>query len=240
MLEDLGSTNGTYANGVRLIKPTVVQRHDRITLGLTCGFPWPAWATGPAAAPAAAIPTPGPRVIRIGRAADNDVVLDSPAVSANHARIVKQGGRTILEDLGSTNGTAVGRPENRISRAPITPSDIVYFGILQVRAARLLGESPQAVEESHTTIPMLEARTVVFGRDPSCDEVLDAPSISWRHASITNGGGLPLLKDLGSTNGTFLNGRRVIAPVPVKPGDVIHLGTYALRLGGNGKLEEAR
>ena len=85
---------------------------------------------------------------------------------------------------------------------------------------------------------MLEARTVVFGRDPSCDEVLDAPSISWRHASITNGGGLPLLKDLGSTNGTFLNGRRVIAPVPVKPGDVIHLGTYALRLGGNGKLEK--
>lgn len=43
--------------------------------------------------------------ITIGRKADNDIVIDSPAVSGHHARVLRQAGRIMLEDLNSTNGT---------------------------------------------------------------------------------------------------------------------------------------
>jgi pSer/pThr/pTyr-binding forkhead associated (FHA) protein len=41
----------------------------------------------------------------IGRKSDNDIVIDNPAVSGHHARIIKQGDDFLLEDLNSTNGT---------------------------------------------------------------------------------------------------------------------------------------
>lgn len=43
--------------------------------------------------------------ITIGRKPDNDVVIDNPAVSGHHARVVKQGDDYFIEDLNSTNGT---------------------------------------------------------------------------------------------------------------------------------------
>jgi pSer/pThr/pTyr-binding forkhead associated (FHA) protein len=45
--------------------------------------------------------------LTIGRAQDNDVVLDDPQVSRYHARVIRQGDEIIVEDLGSTNGTLV-------------------------------------------------------------------------------------------------------------------------------------
>jgi ABC-type multidrug transport system ATPase subunit len=238
VLEDLGSTNGTYVNGVRVVRPTLVQRHDRITLGPQCNMPWPVWASAPPPLPGRpAQAPPAAQVVRIGRAADNDVVLDHPSVSANHARVIIQDGRLIVEDLGSTNGVAVGRAQNRVSRAAISAGDMIYFGAVPVPASRILNESPQSNSSSSAAIA-LEAKTIVFGRDPECDQVLDVPSVSWRHACITHAGGSLLLKDLGSTNGTFLNGERVIAPQAVKPGDVIHLGTFTLSLTGKGTLEK--
>jgi pSer/pThr/pTyr-binding forkhead associated (FHA) protein len=41
----------------------------------------------------------------IGRKPDNDIVIDNPAVSGHHARVVQTGGSYIIEDLNSTNGT---------------------------------------------------------------------------------------------------------------------------------------
>src|SRR5690242_3006327 len=65
VLEDLGSSNGTFVNGVRIRKPTPVQPADRITLGLKTPFPWPETAS----APRHPSPPP-PGVLRIGRAPD--------------------------------------------------------------------------------------------------------------------------------------------------------------------------
>jgi len=45
--------------------------------------------------------------LAIGRAQDNDVVLDDPQVSRHHAQVVRRGNQIIVEDLGSTNGTLV-------------------------------------------------------------------------------------------------------------------------------------
>ncbi len=45
--------------------------------------------------------------LTIGRAQDNDIVLDDPQASRHHARVVRRGDQIIVEDLGSTNGTLV-------------------------------------------------------------------------------------------------------------------------------------
>lgn len=59
------------------------------------------------------IPFLGER-LAIGRARQNDVCIDDPAVSANHAEIVRSGDDLILQDLNSTNGTRVsGQPVHR-------------------------------------------------------------------------------------------------------------------------------
>ncbi len=81
LVEDLGSSNGTYVNGERIAEATRVSAGDRITLGAIVPMPWP---------PASGVP--GATVIRIGRAADNDIVLDDSRVSSHHARLHRLGG----------------------------------------------------------------------------------------------------------------------------------------------------
>jgi hypothetical protein len=66
---------------------------------------------------------------------------------------------------------------------------------------------------------------VTMGRSRQCDVMLDDPNISRTHAEIRARGGSWVLTDLGSTNGSRLNGRRVDGSEVLKPGDEIELGT---------------
>ena len=58
--------------------------------------------------------------------------------------------------------------------------------------------------------------------------------ISARHARLFIQGRRLLLEDLGSTNGTWLNGVRLLAPTPLQEGDLLRIGQTELRLGGIG------
>ena len=58
-------------------------------------------------------------MVCIGAAPDNDIVLDLPIVSWHHAVIRIVGDLITIEDLGSTNGTAVGSPENWIRHCAV-------------------------------------------------------------------------------------------------------------------------
>ena len=91
----------------------------------------------------------GAKVIAIGRGADNDVVLDYPTISTHHAHIVITPQQTWIEDLGSANGTSVGSLDRKIKRAPLSPTDAVFFGSLRVLASRLL-EGDLASAGNHT------------------------------------------------------------------------------------------
>ncbi len=62
-----------------------------------------------------------------------------------------------------------------------------------------------------------------IGRE-GCDVLLPDPEVSRRHAVIRFVGGAPALEDLGSTNGTWINERRVDGPTPIKLGDTIRFG----------------
>jgi serine/threonine-protein kinase len=64
---------------------------------------------------------------------------------------------------------------------------------------------------------------VMVGRDRTCSIVLSHPAVSRRHARITLSGTTPILEDLKSANGTYVNNTRV-EKVSLKPGDVVRFG----------------
>jgi len=71
---------------------------------------------------------------------------------------------------------------------------------------------------------------VVIGRDPACELALEDPTVSNQHARLSYHHGQWWLEDLHSTNGTFLNGAEVTAPLVVTSGDVALCGQVELRL----------
>lgn len=97
-----------------------------------------------------------PVIITIGRTSANTVVLDQSNVSSQHARMVIADGEITLEDLGSTNGTSVGKVENKITKAKIRPYDTIFFGsspyqvaeIIALADQPLLRKSPQIASPS--------------------------------------------------------------------------------------------
>jgi hypothetical protein len=73
-------------------------------------------------------------------------------------------------------------------------------------------------------LPKGPQRSFTIGREPGCDLTLADQTVSRRHASLAKDAEGWLLSDLGSTNGTRLNGWRVRAPVLVSPGDLVSFG----------------
>jgi len=70
----------------------------------------------------------------------------------------------------------------------------------------------------------LETPELYIGRDVQNDIVVPEAEVSRRHARLIRNGDAYLLEDLGSTNGTFVNGRRLIGPILLQPGDEVKLG----------------
>lgn len=72
-----------------------------------------------------------------------------------------------------------------------------------------------------------------IGRDPASGLRLNHETVSRVHAELSRQGGRWLLRDLGSTNGTTVNGRRVIGAAVVKDGDQIGFGRMMFRLASD-------
>jgi hypothetical protein len=70
----------------------------------------------------------------------------------------------------------------------------------------------------------LPSHTVTIGREPINDIVMNDSEVSRRHTRISFRDGEYQAEDLGSTNGTFINGRRLSGPTPLHHGDIIDLG----------------
>jgi hypothetical protein len=79
-------------------------------------------------------------------------------------------------------------------------------------------------------LPREGGRELVLGRDRDCDCVLPDTTVSRRHARITRHGEAWVLEDLGSLNGTRLNGWRVSGAVELRPGDRVSLGSARYRV----------
>jgi pSer/pThr/pTyr-binding forkhead associated (FHA) protein len=176
----------------------------------------------------------------IGSRGDCDVVVDLPRVSGRHCRLVRDQDGFVLEDLGSTNGTYLNGV--RLTGAVrVTPEDSITLGVsapmpwppeaaLPVAAVTpTLRSVPAAGPESCSSL-VFRTASMVIGRAPDCDHVLDLPIVSGHHARLCRVDDQVWIEDLGSANGTFVNGRRIDRRTAVKSGDAINLGTHSLVL----------
>lgn len=123
LLRDLGSDNGTFVNEVQISDPQPLRDGDRIRIGQTTLIFHQPQAMGPGTEDSATllwetkeplwlVRADGQRFavthsLRLGRASDNDLVLDDRSVSHYHARIDLVAGRATVVDLKSSNGTWV-------------------------------------------------------------------------------------------------------------------------------------
>jgi len=184
--------------------------------------------------------------LEVGREPEEGLTLEGDEqVSRRHARLTPAEGGLLVTDLGSRNGTYVnGRrlAQPELARA----GDRIVIGetTLEVRAAV---PQPEPVPERSPTPPAEWVLTLVrgeaaereivldgsleIGRDPSSDLVLDDEQASRRHARLAVGEEGVLVEDLGSKNGTVVNGRRIRVPTMLEPGDRIVIGETALELG---------
>lgn len=140
LLEDLQSTNGTFVEDERIDSPRVVRRGEKVTLGQDVLLRW----------------ADVPISITVGRSPENDVVIPYDAVSACHARLQREGDHVYLIDLGSTNGTAINDPAEKITRAPLKSSDFVFLGTHRVAASDLIEGLPDS--HMHATTALQESR----------------------------------------------------------------------------------
>jgi DNA-binding winged helix-turn-helix (wHTH) protein len=68
------------------------------------------------------------------------------------------------------------------------------------------------------------------GRDPDCALVVEASTVSRRHARITVASGVATIRDLDSTNGTHVKGVRISGPTRLDPGDELALGSERVQV----------
>ncbi len=150
-------------------------------------------------------------IITIGRAQDNDIILENDTVSRYHARIIHDGAQWNIEKLALSNVVSInGQP---VQQANIDDGDKIGFGMeVTVRFStaagiQIVSRSPRTERAplggSGAGIPSLEVSTNIFpdlqtyalaqqvttiGRDPSNDVIINAQVISAFHAQIIRNG----------------------------------------------------
>ncbi len=88
---------------------------------------------------------------------------------------------------------------------------------------KISGQGSERIQEFNKS-------TIFIGRSQENDLVLPVPSVSKRHARLLIKDGRYVIMDLGSTNGTFINGKQINGPVVVRPNDIINIGEYEIVL----------
>jgi ABC transport system ATP-binding/permease protein len=268
MLEDLGSSNGTFINGQPLRASQVLTDGAEIQLGGEIKLVFnqqPAEAqflrgadssktimdaSLTADAIQASISNISPDLlvtiagqetkkytlskdrVTLGRADDNDIVVASQIMSRHHASFEKTPlGYEIVMAPGVINTlTCQGSPvkDRRVlSHADVLRIDSEIPGMM----VSMTYQAPSQATASLSTVQFGEKEQLTLGRDPANDVICDNPRVSRFHAQVTRVGRRYYITDLRSSNGTFVNDKRVEGNVWLNPQDTIRIGPYKLVMG---------
>ena len=132
-LIDINSTNGTFVNGIRRQGEVFLNTNDIVRIGDTT-LPWQSYfnVEGPTPPRPGGNTSPFPSnkiyVLKIGRACDNDIVINDPFVSDHHCQIIRDAYNNFtLIDNGSKNGTTINGVK-RSGKIELRGEDIVRIG----------------------------------------------------------------------------------------------------------------
>jgi ABC-type multidrug transport system ATPase subunit/pSer/pThr/pTyr-binding forkhead associated (FHA) protein len=199
-------------------------------------------------------------VCSLGSAAGQDVVLTDRGVCEKHARLYWDQGRLMLEALSAAPVTVNGAPLK--GATPVMAGDWVTLGhaTLQIAIAgnvtpmpalqspdrptsatpastTVRGRSGSPQEATKSLAMRQDQNQITIGRLPENDACIPSPIVSRHHARILREGGRYFIEDLASTNGTFVNGQRVLGRIPLGSGDRLQFGSFAY-LFNDGRLRE--
>lgn len=206
----------------------------------------------------------GEGVSRIGSDPGATIVINHPGVMPQHCQLHVTANGVTLDVPAGALVTVNGRPVSGL--IALRKNDFVAFDAVQARLAsvepvstashRLTGLPPAANDSVGVTavraaLPKYVLRTVagagfgrnypiagtaVIGRAPDCSIQLDETGISRMHARLMPTEDGVQVEDLGSTNGSFINGKRVLLG-EAKVGDEIAFDTARFRLAASGASE---
>ncbi len=185
----------------------------------------------------------------IGRSAGCDLVLHDPNISLRHAHIERHGSTLTVVDDRSTNGTFLNG--DRITSAALLPGGVLTVGDTSLALAssgsafaeanKSTGGIPIELRTRVADVPpvvpvaitnlQLEKDVVTIGRDADNDIPLANPQVSRHHARLRRNGTAHVIEDLGSTNGTFINGERVTSK-QLAVGDQIQISVFVITYNG--------
>ncbi|MFJ9934269.1 FHA domain-containing protein [Streptomyces virginiae] len=198
--------------------------------------------------------SPG-RTYHVGRDPLCEICFEDARVSWHHAVLRPDGDHWTVEDVDSTNGTwadghrvhewSVGAgSELRFGDAQDGPRAVLNApgpgpGNAAAGPARVSNPSMTTTFRRPSAVLPLPARTAVrIGRATDNDLVIDELDVSRRHAELRAlADGTYEIADLGSHNGTYLNGAPVTGAVPLAEGDIVGIGHLAFCLVGD-RLQE--
>lgn len=194
--------------------------------------------------------SPGARAV-VGRDPGCDIVVGDERVSRRQAELHWAPVGWIIRDLDSANGTWMGG--HRITETVVSGTTVISLGAadgVQLElsvgaAASVIGraEQAEAADASDptrlgqlTSVHSFGSSETAIGRNPDCEVVVDDFTVSRRHAVIRRDARGFEIVDLGSTNGTFVNGQS-IERTRLENGDVISVGGHVFRFS-KGQLSE--
>lgn len=181
--------------------------------------------------------------IKLGRGSKNDIIINDNEVSREHLHLVRVDAGYELHDLNSSNGTFVnGHQVQDVwvlqTRCIVELGDTITF---EYRTdlpddADLLPDEDTADEREPNLVVIVSSQpepiiyplteeVVTIGREMTNDIVIVEPEMSRNHLRITRGNDGFTVEDLGSTNGTLLNGEPLTTSRPLEPEDILQVGT---------------
>jgi ABC-type multidrug transport system ATPase subunit/pSer/pThr/pTyr-binding forkhead associated (FHA) protein len=198
-------------------------------------------------------------VVRLGRDPACEVAFDAalyPKVSGDHARIERTATGLILTPRSQSNKTLLN--DQPIARpAALKIGDRIRLGFTGP-TIEIVSVEDQPSEEFGATV-QADARRLnllrgslaaerfevggggIIGREKGAVQfLLDHPHVSRRHACLQVENGDVVLTDLGSANGTHINGRLITGPTILQSGDRIDIGPFSLRFDGEALVSRSR
>jgi len=167
--------------------------------------------------------------LRIGRLPDNDIVIENRYVSRYHAELEKRGPDYYLAPSPNYSNSLLLNSQPVMEPTQLHQGDKIRIGGFapgeNVSLYYLLPIG-QAEFASQQTIKFIENNVMTIGRDKGNKIFLPVPSVSRFHAEVEKVGQRYRVRDLHSSNGTFVNGKRVEGDTWVHPGDAIQIGPY--------------